>query len=96
MKPTRTLRLEKITRHLHADELESLREWRRLSGVSEESWPLHPSAKCWLDLAVNRAVVVALRSGRARSFTAAVNFIAGDFGISSDAIRRRWQRRRAA
>ncbi len=94
--PARTLRLEKITRHLHADELVSISEWCKRMGITEEEWPHHSAAMGWLDLAIGRAVDVALRQGRARSYSAALRFVGGDFGLCGDSIRRRWERRRAA
>jgi hypothetical protein len=87
---------ERIEGQLKDHELDSLTEWCRRQRVPREEWPRHRGAYGWLDLAVHRAVDAALRSGRARSRTAALRLIAGDLGIpSGDSIRRRWERRAA-
>jgi hypothetical protein len=91
-----TPRVDRLKALLRLDELESVREWCKRQGVPAEEWPEHRAAGAWLDLAIGRAVDVALRTGRARSYTAALRFICGDVGLDAESVRRRWHRRRAA
>jgi diketogulonate reductase-like aldo/keto reductase len=96
VKTPRSPDLHRLERHLHVDEMESVREWCRRQGVPVESWAEQAGTIGWQDLAIGRAVDEALRTGRARSYSAALRFVGADFGMDGDSIRRRWGRRRAA
>lgn len=89
-------RVERLNVLLHADELGSLAELCRAHRVAFDRWPTHPPALGWLDLAIARAVEHALRTGRARSHTAALRFVCFDLGLRGDSVRRRWERYRSS
>ena len=79
---------------LHGDELVSIAEWCRRRGVLLDSWPQHSATLCWVDLAIGRAVDLAITQGRARSHSAALRIVCAAFGLLGDSVRRRWERNR--
>jgi hypothetical protein len=85
---------DRIGRYLEDAEVGAVREWCTRSRLPFASWPHHSALVGFVDLCVLRAIDEALQAGRARSGTAALRFVAGDFGLSFDALDRRFRRRR--
>lgn len=86
-------RVDRINAEL-ADVLPVLREWCALRAIPFADWPRYPAAHPFVELATSRAVRLALRQGRARSWTHAMQLVCGDFGIRAEAVLRRLQRAR--
>jgi hypothetical protein len=85
---------ERIAAHLLPAEVEAVREWCRRTRTPSADWPLEAPLAGFVDISVFRAVDAALQARRARSFTAALKIVAGDLGLSFDALDRRYRRQR--
>lgn len=81
-----------IERELTFLELASLAEWAERRSVPLDSWPQYGAARCWLDLAIGRAVDKARKTGRARSRSEAMRLVCAAFGLDGDSVRRAWER----
>jgi hypothetical protein len=82
----------RIEAFLNGGELASRAEWCRRRGVRLDSWPQHSATLCWVDLAVGRAVDLAIEQGRARTHTRALAIVCGAFGLDPASVARRWRR----
>jgi hypothetical protein len=88
----RSLDRARLEAFLNGGELASVAEWCRRRGVPPDAWPEHSATLCWVDLAVGRAVELAIQQGRARTHTRALAIVCGAFGLDGASVARRWRR----
>lgn len=82
----------RIGAHLE-DVLPGLRDMAERLRVPFDSWPLQPWGEGWIDLALLRRTHELLKPGAARRATSptdALKKACGEFGLSYNAVRKRW------
>jgi hypothetical protein len=84
---------EQIERHI-PDLMPHIAEACRLFRCEIGDWPQKAFAITWLDMAVDRACIEALRKRRARSYTAARRLVCGEMGLDVATVKQRYHRAR--